>query len=78
MHVEVEVAVALRRPPAEHAKVYCSISVELPDHEPTIEGLSRAIDTGTQEARLIACEMAACHPRVVMPVRATVIEVCCV
>lgn len=78
MHVDVEVAVATRRPPGEHATIYCSVSVDLPEHDPTIAGLNAAIDRATTEAKAIACEMAMARTNIVMPVRATVTKICCV
>lgn len=59
----VRVGVALSRPPRRDADIHVLVGVD------AAKGLERA---GT-EARLIACQMAVAHPRVVMPVSADVI-----
>lgn len=61
--VLVEVDVALARPPRVDAQLWTWIAVEQVDRF--------NVDA---DARLIACEMAACDPRVVMPLGARVID----
>ena len=61
--VLVEVDEALRYAPTAQARVWTWVAVERKDRWNVDE-----------QARLIACEMAACHPRVIMPVAACVID----
>lgn len=63
MRVTVEVDVATARPPRVHARMYTTLEIE------------RRTRTNVQaEAEEIACQMAALHPAVVMPVGARVID----
>ena len=57
----VEVEVATARPPRTDARTWTWVSVEAGPH-------------AGAHAEAIACEMAMCHPAVVMPVRARVID----
>lgn len=54
----VEVDVATRRPPARHAQVWVWVAVE--------RNWAYAVE--------VACQMAACHPQVIMPIDARVID----
>lgn len=67
MDVTVRVDVATARPPRDHDFVCVTVSVECNDPED--------IDRACVEARLIAAQMACCHPHVVMPTRATVLSI---
>jgi hypothetical protein len=66
MTASVEVGVATARPPREHAVIGVLVSVEVHDMD---------LDRADAEAREIASVMAASHPHVVMPVRATILDV---
>lgn len=64
----VEVGVALSRPPKHDETVHCLVAVDM---QPGPNRWERA----ETEARLIACQLAASHPLVVMPVSAQLVAV---
>lgn len=60
----VAVGVALSRPPKHDKTVYALVSVDVRGNN---------LERARTEARLIACQMAASHPGVVMPVSADLV-----
>jgi hypothetical protein len=62
----VDVGVALSRPPKRDDSIYCIVAVDMSN---------KTQERVENEARLIACQMAATQPRVAMPVSAEIIAV---